>query len=66
MKMLMDRRTAFEIVVRERHVGRMKIAPAPTGQTLDDFQSAGINEWQGSAPVRDCSTARVKLCGWRT
>ena len=60
MKMLVDGRTAFEIVVRERHAGQMKKAPVPAGLRLNDFQRAGINEWHRSVPVRDCSTASPK------
>jgi len=44
MEMLVDRRAAYEVIMCERHTGRVKIAPVPTGQALNDTKASGIYE----------------------
>src|SRR5579864_973651 len=43
MEMLVNRCAAREIVMRERHAGRVEIASMPTRQPLDNAQLADIH-----------------------
>src|SRR5215470_16111303 len=52
VEMFVNGGAAFEIVVREGHAGRMKVASIPSRQTLNDFECARIYERHRSAPRR--------------
>jgi Fe-S cluster biosynthesis and repair protein YggX len=49
MEMLMDRCPCVELVMREGHVGRIKIAASPAGKAFDNCQFSGIDERHISA-----------------
>src|ERR1700722_11237375 len=44
MGVFVDGRTAFEIIVRERHGGGMEVAAEPSGQAFDYFQTGNVHE----------------------
>jgi len=52
MEMSVDGQASLEVVMGESHAGRVKIASIPAGQTLNDFEGAGIYEWHQSSPGR--------------
>jgi len=50
MEVLVNRRTARKVVVRERHILRVKKASMPTRQALDDREAVCIQKRYGSLP----------------
>ena len=59
IKVLVNQRTAREVVMREGHVGRVKIGSLPTGQSLDDWKTARIRKGHGLGKLG--SQARKRL-----
>jgi hypothetical protein len=57
--MLMNERTAFEVVMRERHAGRMKIASVPARKRSMTLRTLVSMNGMGVLPARDSSS------GWR-
>jgi hypothetical protein len=44
MEMLVNRRAAHEILMRESHAWRVKIAPIPTRQALYNAEAADVHK----------------------
>ena len=51
MEVLVNNRTAPEIVVRKRHVLGVKISSAPARQTLNDIEAVGVNKGHTFPPL---------------
>src|SRR6266487_7017282 len=52
MKMLVDGRALAEVVMRERHVRRMKIPPIPSRLPLNHLQRVRIDKRHGARSAR--------------